>query len=225
MTWTARAARLAEAGALLHGDLVFGWRLALKHQLLSGRLAVLRGDPDGRAGRRRRARDRAAALRVPRYTSAARLVTHRARHALRLPVDPAAVAADLDALDQSVSIEAWWWTGELAADFGQPAWLDRAAGPGRPAGRGGRPVWRRPAAGRGPAAGPLAGRGPVTRSARRNQRHRHGQRRGPAAAWPTACATARSAARRAAAGPGRPGGAGTGRTGPGPAARRPARPG
>ena len=122
------AARLAEAATLLHGDLVFGWRLALKHQLLNARLALLRGDPADALAAATALGDRAAALRVPRYTSTARLVTHRARHALGLPVDPGAVAADLDALDQSVSIEAWWWTGELAADFGQPGWLDRAAG-------------------------------------------------------------------------------------------------
>ena len=30
------AARLAQARALLHGDLVFGWRLELKHQLITG---------------------------------------------------------------------------------------------------------------------------------------------------------------------------------------------
>ena len=113
---------------LTTGDLVFGWRLALKHQLLGARLALLRGDPAAALAAATALGERAAALRVPRYTSAARLVAHRARHALRLPVDPAAVAADLDALEQSVSIEAWWWTGELAADFGQPAWLDRAAG-------------------------------------------------------------------------------------------------
>ncbi len=122
------AARLAEAATLLDGDLVFGWRLALKHQLLGARLALLRGDPAAALAAATALGERAAALRVPRYTSAARLVAHRARHALRLPVDPAAVAADLDVLEKAVSIEAWWWTGELAADFGQPAWLDRAAG-------------------------------------------------------------------------------------------------
>jgi hypothetical protein len=26
-----------------------------------------------------------------------------------------------------VAIEAWWWTGEVAAAAGNPAWLDRAA--------------------------------------------------------------------------------------------------
>ena len=41
-------------------------------------------------------------------------------------MDLARVEADLDLLDASVAIEAWWWTGEVAADFANPAWLDRA---------------------------------------------------------------------------------------------------
>ena len=44
-------ARLAEAAALLRGDLVFGWRLDLKHRLITGRLALLRGDPGPGGGR------------------------------------------------------------------------------------------------------------------------------------------------------------------------------
>jgi len=36
------------------------------------------------------------------------------------------VAADLDAVDASVAIEAWRLTGEIAADFASPALLDRA---------------------------------------------------------------------------------------------------
>ena len=193
------AARLAEAGGLLqHGDLVFGWRLALKHQLLGARLALLRGDPADALAAATALGERAAALRVPRYTSAARLVTHRARHALRLPVDPAAVAADLDALDQSVSIEAWWWTGELAADFGQPAWLDRAAGQAARLAAAAGPYGDglRQAAGqrldRWRAAAQLPGQHAVTSAIDTVSGA------GPAAAWPAACATARSAARRAA---------------------------
>ena len=198
------AARLAEAAALLdsdanHGNLVFGWRLALKHQLLGARLALLRGDPAAALAAATTLADRAAALRVPRYTSAARLVAHRARHALRLPVAPAAVAADLDALDQSVSIEAWWWTGELAADFGQPAWLDRAADRAARLAAAAGPYGDglRQAAGdrldRWRAAVRLSGQAAVTSAT--------GTASGP---WPgpgrpTACSTARSAARRAAA--------------------------
>jgi tetratricopeptide (TPR) repeat protein len=119
-------ARLAQALALLAGDLVFGWRLALKHRLLSGRLALLRGDAETALADASELEAQAAGLGVPRYTSVARLLRHRANRALGRPVDLAAVAADLDLLDASVAIEAWWWTGDVAADLGRPEWLDRA---------------------------------------------------------------------------------------------------
>ena len=120
------AARLAQAHALLAGDLVFGWRLALKHQLIGARLALLTGDAAGALARASELEDQAVAFGVPRYTSTARLLRHRAARALGQPVAPDAVAADLDALDAAVAIEAWWWTGEVAADFASPAWLARA---------------------------------------------------------------------------------------------------
>ena len=120
-------ARLAEASALLRGNLVFGWRLRLKHQLLTGRLALLAGDGEQALAQARELESQAAALGVPRYTSVARLLAHRARHALGGPTDPDAVAADLDLLDGAAAIEAWWWTCDLAGDFGQPAWRERAA--------------------------------------------------------------------------------------------------
>ena len=120
-------ARLAQAGALLVGDLVFGWRLELKHQFISARLALARGDAERALAGAGDLAARAAALGVPRYTSVARLLAHRANRALGLPVDPATVAADLDLLDSCVAIEAWRWTCDVATDFAQPAWLDRAA--------------------------------------------------------------------------------------------------
>jgi DNA-binding SARP family transcriptional activator/tetratricopeptide (TPR) repeat protein len=120
-------ARLTEASALLRGNLVFGWRLRLKHQLLTGRLALLAGDGEQALAQARELESQAAALGVPRYTSVARLLAHRARHVLGGPADPGAVAADLDLLDGAVAIEAWWWTCDLAADFGQAAWRERAA--------------------------------------------------------------------------------------------------
>ena len=119
-------ARLAEAARLLQGDLVFGWRLDLKHRLITGRLALLRGDPAQAAAVAGELESRAAALGVPRYISVARLLRHRAERALGQPVDLDRVQADLDLLDDSVALEAWWWTGEVAADFASPAWLDRA---------------------------------------------------------------------------------------------------
>jgi hypothetical protein len=120
-------ARLTQARTLLTGDLVFGWRLELKHQLITGRLALLRGDPEAALTVASELETRAAALGVPRYVSVARVLAHRARRALRLPVDLDAVAADLDLVEGSVAVEAWWWTGEAAADFAVPAWLDVAA--------------------------------------------------------------------------------------------------
>jgi tetratricopeptide (TPR) repeat protein len=120
-------ARLAQARALLTGDLVFGWRLALKHQLITSRLALLRGDADGALAAAAELETRAAALGVPRYVTVARVLTDRARRALGLPVDLDVLAADLDRLEGAVAVEAWWWTGEAAADFAVPAWLDVAA--------------------------------------------------------------------------------------------------
>ena len=120
-------ARLAQARPMFTGDLVFGWRLELKHQLLTARLALLRGDPEAALAAAAELETRAAALGVPRYVSVARVLAHRARRALGLPVDLDAVAADLDLVEASVAVEAWWWTGEAAADFAVPAWLDLAA--------------------------------------------------------------------------------------------------
>ena len=120
-------ARLAQAAALLQGDLVFGWRLDLKHRLVTGRLALLCGDPGQAARVAAELESRAAALGVPRYLSVARLLRHRADRALGRPVDSGGVQAALDLLDASVAVEAWWWTGEVAAEFANPVWLDRAA--------------------------------------------------------------------------------------------------
>jgi DNA-binding SARP family transcriptional activator/tetratricopeptide (TPR) repeat protein len=123
----AAAARLVQAAALLQGDLVFGWRLELKQQLLTGRLALRRGDAERALAEAAELQARATVLRVPRYISVARLLTHRANRALGLPVELAVVDADLDLLDRCVAIEAWRWTCDMAADFAHEAWLERAA--------------------------------------------------------------------------------------------------
>lgn len=121
------AAQLAQAAALLRSDLVFGWRLELKQQLLTGRLALRRGDAERALTEAGQLAARATTFGVPRYVSVARLLAHRANRAMGLPVDLAVVDADLDLLDGSVAIEAWRWTCELAAEFGHEPWRDRAA--------------------------------------------------------------------------------------------------
>jgi tetratricopeptide (TPR) repeat protein len=120
-------ARLAEASALLQGNLVFGWRLRLKHRMLTARLALLSGDAELALAQARELESQAAALGVPRYTSVARLLAHQASHALGVPLDPGMVTADLDSLDRCVAIEAWRWTCDMACDLGQPVWRERAA--------------------------------------------------------------------------------------------------
>ncbi len=85
--------RLDQAAALLHGDLVFGWRLQLKHQLIAGRLALQRGDAERALTEASELEARATALGVPRYTCVACLLAHRANHALGRPVDAATVTA------------------------------------------------------------------------------------------------------------------------------------
>src|SRR4029077_2436545 len=117
---------LTEAGRLLTGDLVFGWRLRLKHDLIASRLALMQGNAERALSTAGRLPGSATAVGVPRYISAARILGHRARAALGMPVDLAKIDADLDLLQQSIAIEAWWWTGDLAADLGIPGWLDRA---------------------------------------------------------------------------------------------------
>ena len=123
----AAADRLAAAESHLRGDLVFGWRLELKLRLLQSRLALASGQSEQALAIAEPLAARAAEIGVPRYTSVARLLGHRARARLGMPVDLAAVEADLDLLDSAVALEAWWWTGETAADLHVPGWVARAA--------------------------------------------------------------------------------------------------
>lgn len=118
---------LAEAREKLTGDLVFGWRLALKHDLISARMALLQADPELSLGTAVKLAEAAEALGVPRYSAAARILQCRAAAALGMPVDLAAARAHLGLLERSVAIEAWWWTGDAAADLGVPQWLELAA--------------------------------------------------------------------------------------------------
>ena len=155
-TRTAPQARLdAGRGAAASATWCSAGGCELKHQLITGRLALAARRP-GTGARRRPAscESRAAALGVPRYTSVARLLVHRANRALGLPVDLGAVAADLDLLDRCVAIEAWRWTCEVAADFGNRAWLDRAADRAARLARDAGRLCGRTAAGGGSAAWP-----------------------------------------------------------------------
>lgn len=123
----AAAGLLERARTALAGDLVFGWRLALKLRLHEARLALLREEFEQAAALAGALRDDADALGVPRYSSVAAVLCHLAGAGAGEAVDRARVVADLDAVRSSVAIEAWWWTGETAAALGDRSLLTRAA--------------------------------------------------------------------------------------------------
>lgn len=117
---------LDRARAGLVGDLVFGWRLAMRLHLLEAEAELLAGEPETAL---RTAADLAAAAGaagVPRYEACARLVAHRARAAAGEPVDPERAWADLAGVERAVGVEAWWWAGRTGADLGDERWLARA---------------------------------------------------------------------------------------------------
>jgi hypothetical protein len=108
------------------GDLVFGWRLAMRLQLLEAEIRLQTGAPEpaltaavalGSAARERG---------VPRYDACARLLADRARAALGEPVDPSELRAAVAAVEQAVGIEAWRWAGRAAAEVGDEGLLARS---------------------------------------------------------------------------------------------------
>ncbi len=122
----AAAALLDRARASLVGDLVFGWRLAMKLQLLQAQVHLLREEPEPALAVAQALADAAAAAGVPRYDACARLLVHRAAHALGEPVDRAAAWRDLGRVEHAVGIEAWWWAASTGAALGEDRWLTRA---------------------------------------------------------------------------------------------------
>ena len=122
----AASAYLDDAEPALTGDLVFGWRLAMKLALLRTRAALLLEQPADALRSAAALRDSADRIGVPRYAATARLLVHQARAALAEPVDLDEALRDLGTVEHAVRIEAWWWAGETGAALGEEAWLRRA---------------------------------------------------------------------------------------------------
>jgi len=123
----AAAGHLAAAASGLHGDLVFGWRLQFKLDLLRARLALAREEPHRALELASALAGRADAVGVPRYAAVAWLLVFRARAALGEPVDLDRVLAELTRTREAVAVEAWWWMGEAAAAHRVPRWVDAAS--------------------------------------------------------------------------------------------------
>lgn len=120
------ARHLERARSCLHGDLVFGWRLAMRLDLLDAQVRLLGGDGEGALRVAEGLRAAAVRAGVPRYDACARLVAHRALAALGEPVDPDEAWRDLQAVERVARVEAWWWAGETGAALGRVEWLERA---------------------------------------------------------------------------------------------------
>jgi DNA-binding SARP family transcriptional activator/tetratricopeptide (TPR) repeat protein len=120
------AAHLDRARAGMRGDLVFGWRLALKLRLHEARLALLREEYEEAEVRAADLRSEARGRGVPRYAATAALLVHQARARAGAPVDPTTVGRDLEHATSAVGVEAWWWTGDTAAALGNRDLLRRA---------------------------------------------------------------------------------------------------
>jgi len=123
----AAAVHLHAADAARQGQLVFGWRLAMKSSLLHARLDLLRAEPEQALTTAEALVAEASAAGVPRYICTGRLLEHRARHRLGMPVPPAELDRDLAAVEAAVALEAWWWIGETTAELDVPGGQDRAA--------------------------------------------------------------------------------------------------
>jgi DNA-binding SARP family transcriptional activator/tetratricopeptide (TPR) repeat protein len=117
---------LDEIGQHLGGDLVFGWRLAMKRSLLSARASLLDGSAEDALATATGLAGDAERVGVPRYAATARLLAHQARALLGEPVDLDAAWRDLAEVESAVALESWWWAGETGAALGQERWLDRA---------------------------------------------------------------------------------------------------
>lgn len=118
--------RLDQAACLFEGDLVFGWRLALKLALLRARLSLLSGDAERALTEADTLYKTAIDLGVPRYSSIGRLLVHQAHAALGQRVDPVTARRDLETVESAIRLEAWWWAGETGAALGADDLVDRA---------------------------------------------------------------------------------------------------
>lgn len=122
-----RAARfLDQAEEALVGDLVFGWRLAMRLALLRTRLALLAGRAEDALGVAGSLDEWATRVEVPRYAATARLLRHRAAHELGEPVDGDQVRKDVAAVESAMALEAWWWAGDTGSALGLPDLVARA---------------------------------------------------------------------------------------------------
>jgi hypothetical protein len=113
---------LATAHALMDDVYAYRWRHDLRVELLRGRIALARGDPEVALGIAERLLTAAAHRRAPRYTQLGAVLRVQARAALgEEPPPPDALAELSSSLSTVAGIEAWWLMAELGASLASDA--------------------------------------------------------------------------------------------------------
>ena len=119
----ARAADLlataADTGDMPHA---YRWRHELRARLLSGRCALATDDFPAALETLAGVRTEAAQIGLRRYQVIAAVLLAETRYRAGERVPPAAIAADVDALDEVASLESWWLTAVLAQASGVDEW-------------------------------------------------------------------------------------------------------
>lgn len=118
------SAMLATARTMMDDVYAYRWRHELRVELLRGRIALLRGDPDVALGVADRLITAATGRRAPRYTQLGAVLRVQAR-AVSGEEPPSLIAlAELSSsLSYVAGSEAWWLMADLAASLGSDACL------------------------------------------------------------------------------------------------------
>jgi DNA-binding SARP family transcriptional activator/tetratricopeptide (TPR) repeat protein len=112
-------ATAADTGDMPHA---YRWRHELRARLLSGRCALATGDFPAALETLDGVRAEAAQIGLRRYRVIAAVLLAEARYRAGERVNPASIAADVQALDEVASLESWWLTTALAQASGVDEW-------------------------------------------------------------------------------------------------------
>jgi DNA-binding SARP family transcriptional activator len=119
---------IESARTLMHDVYAYRWRHELRVDLLEGRIALLKNDPDAALALAERLIASATDRYAPRYAQLGEVVRLQARAALGAQAPEADALAELSSsLSAVAGVEAWWVMAELGASLGSEACYELAA--------------------------------------------------------------------------------------------------
>ncbi len=109
---------IEEARALMHDVYAYRWRHELRVDLLEGRIALLKNDPNAALAHAERLIAAATDLYAPRYTQLGEVLRLQAQAALGAQAPEAGALAELSSsLSAVAGVEAWWVMADLGASL------------------------------------------------------------------------------------------------------------